>query len=149
MLTIERVIPAPTDAVWRVLADGWAYGNWVVGAARIRDVDDAWPGVGAEIHHSAGVWPLLINDSTSVLECSEGSRLLLKARGWPAGEAHVEVVLTALGASTKVTMSEDATAGPGMLVPMPLRHAALLPRNRESLRRLELIAVNREMRRPG
>ncbi len=144
MLTVERTVPAPVDAVWRVLADGWSYANWVVGASRIRDVESAWPAVGSSIHHSAGVWPLLLNDTTTVLESDGASRLLLKARGWPAGEAHVQVILEAQAGGTRVIMSEDVVAGPGKLIPKPVRDAVLLPRNRESLFRLELIAVNRE-----
>ena len=29
----------PPSAVWAVLADGWLYPVWVVGAARMREVD--------------------------------------------------------------------------------------------------------------
>ena len=37
-----------------MLSDGWSYATWVVGAARIRDVDDGWPTVGTKIHHPSG-----------------------------------------------------------------------------------------------
>ena len=33
---ITRRVHAPTDAVWAVLANGWMYATWVVGASRIR-----------------------------------------------------------------------------------------------------------------
>jgi hypothetical protein len=39
-----------------------------------------------------------------------------------------------------VTIREDAVAGPGTLVPKPVRQALILPRNREALRRLALLA---------
>ena len=42
-----RVVAATPDQVWRVLADGWLYPLWVVGATRMRDVDEHWPAVGA------------------------------------------------------------------------------------------------------
>ncbi len=45
--TISRRVDAPAEAVWSVLADGWSYANWVVGAARVRDVDPGWPAQGA------------------------------------------------------------------------------------------------------
>lgn len=44
--TISRRVDAPAEAVWSVLADGWSYANWVVGAARVRDVDPGWPAQG-------------------------------------------------------------------------------------------------------
>lgn len=33
--TVTRVVNAPVDAVWAVLADGWSYPVWVVGASRV------------------------------------------------------------------------------------------------------------------
>ena len=54
MSTTKRVMQAPPDQVWAVLADGWLYPLWVVGASRMRDVDDHWPAPGARLHHSVG-----------------------------------------------------------------------------------------------
>ena len=39
----SRSIAAPAEAVWAVLADGWQYATWVVGASRVRAVDAGWP----------------------------------------------------------------------------------------------------------
>ena len=55
----------PED-VWAVLEDAWSYGMWVVGAARIRDVEMHWPQVGSMIHHSVGAWPVLLSDINAV-----------------------------------------------------------------------------------
>lgn len=140
---IVRTIAAPPEAVWEVLADGWLYANWVVGASAIRDVESAWPAEGSRIHHSVGVWPLLLSDSTSVLDSEPQRTLVLQARGWPLGEATVRVELLPEGNGTRVIMSEDASKGPGKLLPAPLRKAMIVPRNQESLRRLALIAENR------
>jgi hypothetical protein len=135
-------VHASTDAVWSVLADGWMYATWVVGASRIRAVEPQWPRQGARIHHSFGVWPALIDDHTEVLTCDPGRELLLKARGWPAGEAHVRITVTP--ASTPnisiISMTEDVTSGPGHLIPRPARQLLITPRNTEALRRLALIA---------
>ena len=84
MSTNERTIEATPERVWDVLADGWLYPLWVVGAARMRRVDPGWPEVGTRIHHSVGLWPLLINDHTEVLEMRRGEFLRLRARAWPA-----------------------------------------------------------------
>ena len=143
MSTTTRTVSATPEQVWEVLADGWLYPLFVVGASRMRDVDESWPAVGARLHHSVGTWPLLIDDTTEVLEVEEGRRLLLKARGWPAGEAHVDISLRPDGDATLVTMEEDATAGPGVLVPKPLRDAQLHWRNVEALRRLAFVVEGR------
>jgi uncharacterized protein YndB with AHSA1/START domain len=141
--TTSRPIAATPEQVWEVLSDGWLYPLFVVGAARMRAVDDTWPAVGSRLHHSVGSWPLLIDDTTEVLEVEENRRLLLLARGWPAGQAHVDISLQPSGATTVVTITEDATAGPGLLVPKPLRDAQLHVRNVEALRRLAFVVEGR------
>jgi hypothetical protein len=131
---------ATSDDVWAVLADGWSYAGWVVGASRIRKVDAAWPSPGTRIHHSAGSWPVLIDDETTVLESQPGRHLVLQAAGWPFGEATIDLTLEPRGSGCRITMREDVVKGPGRVVPKPLRQLALRPRNRESLRRLALLA---------
>ena len=143
MSTTTKTIEAPSDKVWQVLSDGWLYPLWVVGATRMRQVDDHWPQPGAQLHHSAGVWPLVVDDTTEVLEVSYDSMLRLRARGWPAGEAEVEISLTPQGASTVVELREDVVSGPGRLLPSPLRQPMLHVRNVEALRRLAAIAEGR------
>ncbi|MBD3924517.1 SRPBCC family protein [Nocardioides cavernae] len=143
MSTTTRSVSATPEQVWEVLADGWLYPLFVVGASRMRDVDASWPAVGAKLHHSVGTWPLLIDDTTEVVEVEEGERLLLLARGWPAGQAHVDISLQSTGDTTVVTITEDATAGPGLLVPKPLRDVQLHWRNIETLRRLAFVVEGR------
>jgi hypothetical protein len=138
-----RIVKATPDAVWDVLADGWLYPLWVVGASRIRDVDSSWPEEGSRIHHSVGVWPALIDDHTQVLESRVGRSIRLRARGWPIGEAEVVITLEADGAHTRVDIEEDAVAGPGMLVPEPFKGLSLKWRNTETLRRLAYVVEGR------
>lgn len=146
-LVVEREVQAGADAVWSVLADGWSYATWVVGTASVRAVDDGWPSAGTRIHHSVGMWPLLLHDTTAALENHAPTQLVLEARGWPIGKAHVTVEVRPQGASScLVTIREDAVAGPGTLVPKPVRQAVILPRNREALRRLALLAEGRARR---
>jgi hypothetical protein len=142
-VTVDRVVEAPAQAVWDVLADGWLYPLWVVGAARMRDVDAGWPAVGTRLHHSVGNWPLLLDDRTEVLECEEGRMLRLKAHGWPAGAAEVVIEVEGNGPHSRVLIREDAVDGPGTLVPKPLRQLGIVPRNREALRRLAFLAEGR------
>ncbi|HET7761097.1 MAG TPA: SRPBCC family protein, partial [Phycicoccus sp.] len=64
MTVTTRTMNAPAARVWNVLADGWLYPVWVVGATRMREVESSWPAPGAQLHHSFGVWPAMISDST-------------------------------------------------------------------------------------
>ena len=134
---------APASVVWRILADGWLYPLWVVGATRMRQVEDEWPAAGARLHHSVGVWPLTIDDDTEVLEAERGRRLKLRARAWPGGEAEVTLEIDDRGATSVVSIEEDLVAGPAKLVPRPARSVALRMRNRETLRRLAWLAERR------
>ena len=144
MITVSRDMTCPPQAVLAVLADGWSYATWVVGASRIRGVDPTWPTPGSRISHSFGVWPAVINDSTQALSWNPAGTIELQARGWPAGEATVKIAVRprAAGGCT-VQMSEDVVRGPGKLVPGFVRQAALVPRNVESLRRLAFLAEGR------
>jgi hypothetical protein len=87
-----------------------------------------------------GCWPLLINDFTKVESMVPDRSLQLTARGWPMGEADVLITIDPTPAGCRVTMTEDASKGPGRVVPKPLRSALLNWRNGESLRRLAFLA---------
>ncbi|MDH2413146.1 SRPBCC family protein [Nocardioides sp. CER19] len=134
---------ASADDVWKVLADGWLFPLWVVGACRIRGVDDTWPEPGSRLHHSVGVWPVVIDDHTESLACDPGKRLELQARAWPLGEARVVLTLRPSGEDTEIEIEEDLTHGPGGLLPRPLRAGALHVRNLETLKRLAMLAEGR------
>lgn len=141
--TVTRRTSATPDQVFAVLADGWSYATWVVGASRVRDVDATWPAVGSRIHHSFGLWPAVVDDVSTVLEVDPGRHLRLQAAGRPVGEATVDITLQPEGDGCLVSMKEDATRGPGTLVPSVLRQTVIVPRNVEALRRLCLIAEGR------
>jgi uncharacterized protein YndB with AHSA1/START domain len=143
MSTERRHCDAPASAVWEVLSDPWLFDSWVVGASRIRDVTGQWPQEGSLIHHSVGAWPLLLDDTTSVLSSVPGSLLVLQARGRPLGEARVEMRLEDEPGGCTIVMSERAVSGPGTLLPRPIHDAAIGVRNREALRRLVFIAQGR------
>jgi uncharacterized protein YndB with AHSA1/START domain len=144
MATNTREIKTVPDRVWDVLADGWLYPTWVVGATRMRDVEEDWPEVGAKLHHSAGVWPAVVNDNTEVLECEPGRYLRLRARGWPLGEAEVAITLTPSGPNTLVKIEETAVSGPGAMIPGPIEGVLIRWRNTETLKRLAFIAEKRQ-----
>ncbi len=143
MNPVSAEFACPPDRVFAVLADGWLYPTWVVGASRMRDVDDHWPEVGAVLHHSVGAWPALLDDTTSVVEWSPPTHMVLEARAWPIGTALVKLSVEASSAGCVVTMEEDALEGPARLMPKPIRAAAIKLRNVETLKRLAYIAENR------
>ena len=138
-----RQMNCSPDDVFAVLADGWLFPTWVVGASRMRDVDEAWPAKGSKLHHSFGVWPLLIDDETTVLEWDPPRRMVIQPAGWPIGEARVTVEARPRGEGCVVRITEEAVRGPGALVPAPIMDAALHVRNVETLRRLAFIAEGR------
>jgi hypothetical protein len=142
MSTIKIEVPAAPNELFDVLADGWMYSGWVVGASHIRDVDETWPEVGAQVHHTVGAWPLTISDTTTVVEMEPNRLLVLDARALPAGRASVRIEFHPAGPGrTRVEMTEHLSGGPAALVPSPVTDPLLSARNRESVHRLADIAV--------
>lgn len=140
MATNTRTMDCTPDDVFRVLANGWLYPAWVVGASRMRDVDDSWPGPGAELHHSFGVWPALLDDTTQMMEWDPPHRAVMRARGWPVGEATVTIRARRLSSGCLVRIDEDPVKGPATFVPRFLTAPMLRWRNAETLRRLAYLA---------
>jgi hypothetical protein len=140
MSRTTRLMDCSTKAVFDVLTDGWTYATWVVGASRIREVDDAFPAPGSKIHHSVGVWPLLINDETICEKVDPPREIQLRAQAWPAGEARVRIECEERGRQTSVTIYEQAISGPAKFIPTPLEDLMLHLRNVETLRRLAFLA---------
>src|SRR5689334_3216079 len=115
MNSMERKIHGSPQDVWDVLADGWLYPLWVVGATRMRAVDDDWPEGGARLHHSVGVWPAVLDDNTEVVSAAPPRRLELRAKGWPFGEADVVIEVEPDSAGSLVRIHEEIASGPGRL----------------------------------
>jgi len=149
MIRVERHVAAPPEDLWAVLADGWLYPLWVVGATSLRAVDETWPAAGSRIHHSVGAWPAMVHDSTRVLEVVPGRSLTLRAGVWPAGAADVRMTLQPEGEGTLVVMEEKVSSGPIALIPRFAYGPLLKARNVESTRRLANLAVNGAAHRRG
>lgn len=133
---------APED-VFAVLADGWTYADWVVGAKRVREVDDGFPTPGCRLHHSVGVGPLTLDDNTKVLEAAPPTHLLLEARARPFGRAKIRFTLRADGGGTLVTIEEWAVRPQPVALLNPLVDPLVKARNVETLRRLERVVQQR------
>lgn len=146
-LAVTRETTASREQVWSVIADGWTYSQWVVGNSRMRAVDSAWPAEGSAIHHSIGVWPLVLDDVTTVEICRPGELLVLLAKGRPLAKARVTLRLsdTADG-GCRIEMAEIPIGAPLGWVPQKAALAAAAPRNRECTSRLVAIAERRSPR---
>ncbi|HEY6962855.1 MAG TPA: SRPBCC family protein [Gaiellaceae bacterium] len=136
----EIVIRADRSRVWDVLADADTYAEWVVGADRVRDADTAWPEPGSRLHHSVGVGPLTIDDSTEVVAAEPPSRLELLAHLGPLGSFAVELRLEDVGdGTTRVTMFEEPVEGISRAAG-PVGDAFGRVRNKLSLARLKALS---------
>ncbi|MDT0158264.1 SRPBCC family protein [Microbacterium sp. ARD32] len=142
-----RLVRCAPEDVFEVLADGWLYPSWVVGASRMRAVDADWPRAGARLHHSFGVWPMLLDDRTVIEEHHPPHAMVMRARGWPVGEARVTLQVRRHGQDALVRIQEEAIAGPARWVPRPVMDALLHWRNAETLHRLAYLAEGRAARR--
>lgn len=130
-------IDAPPERVFAVIADPRTYPDWVVGADVIRAVDSDWPAVGSRFHHTVGVGPAKVDDSTRLVDIEPPRRLVLEASMGGAGAAQVEFVVTpSAGGGTDVTIEEHPVEGIAERLPTALTDAGLKLRNAETLRRL-------------
>jgi len=142
-LTVKRDTTATRQQVWDVVADGWTYSQWVVGNTRMRAVDPGWPAPGSKIHHTVGVWPLVLNDETEVESSTPLEVLILLAKGRPLGGGRIIMKMFDIQDGCRIEMAEVPIGAPLNLVPRRLALAAAYPRNRECLARLAALAERR------
>lgn len=136
MATVHATIDAPMSEVWDALVDVRTYPHWLIGARRIRRVDDGWPAPGTKFHHEVGLGgPLTIKDSTRSEAVDDGRRLELDVRARPLMRANVTFELRATPDGTEVTLEEHPTGWYRALAPVlaPL----VMARNRASLEKLD------------
>lgn len=140
MATNERLIDAPVENVFTVLADPECYPHWVVGASEVREYDEDWPSAGSTFHHTQGKWPLTVKDTASVLEVEPNRRLVLEVRTRPYAVAKVELELTPENGGTRVRMTEYPTGGLAKPVDNPALELLTYVRNARGLDRLARLA---------
>lgn len=133
-------VDAPPGRVFDLLDDAWSYEFWVVGCQDIRAVDDGWPAPGAAFHHSAGLGPLTVKDSTVIVARDRPRSLELRARARPAGIARVHFTLAEQGSGTTVTIEEAPIEGIPARLHNPVQDRMIHRRNEETLRRLKWLA---------
>lgn len=142
MSVTSRHFEQPPEAVFAVLSDPWRFADWVVGAKRIRAVDDTWPAIGSRFHHRFGVGPFTIDDSTVLEQYEPPNLMVLRARARPTGVARVELRLVRTrDGGTDVEMQERPISGFARRIDNPALQALVVARNQRSLKRLEKLAA--------
>lgn len=136
---IRQRIDAPRDAVFNLLADPTTYPDWLVGAQRIRDVDDKFPEEGTKFEHSVGpTEATTIDDNTEVLETHGHRQLLMEIHLGPF-KGEVEFDLRKRGNDATDVIMRERPTGPAMFL-TPLIRPVLALRNHRSMRQLAEIA---------
>ncbi|MEX0153578.1 SRPBCC family protein [Microbacterium sp. LMI1-1-1.1] len=142
-----RLMQCTPDDVFAVLSDGWLYPVWVVGATRMRDVDPGFPWVGTQIHHSLGVWPIMLHDETEVVEWAPPQRLRLRPSASVLGRGVIRIDVRPHDVGAAVTMVEEPVSGVAARLPRQLWAPLLRLRNHECLNRLAFLAEGRAAER--
>lgn len=143
MARSEIVVAAPPEAVWAVLADPGAYGEWVVGPRQVTLADAGWPEVGSTLEYEVGIDPVSVRDTTRVVEAEPPRLLVLLAQARQLGAMTIRVELEPSGDGTHVVLDEQPTEGLLDTLHNPLSDAALKARNDLALGRLRRLAEDR------
>lgn len=142
---VSTVLPAPAEKAFRLLEDPKSFERLVAGARRIRRFDARWPDPGTAIHHTVGIPPLLLRDSTTVTDVQPPSLLRLEAGIWPLGSLLVEFTFTPHPEGCTLTVREAPLAGP---IDLPglrrLASGGIKLRNLEICRRYRRLITDRD-----
>jgi uncharacterized protein YndB with AHSA1/START domain len=146
MTCVDLVIRSPIHMVWAELADAYSYGDWVVGAKEIREVEGHWPERGSLFHHTVGMGPLNLKDTTKVVDVEPTHRIVLEARARPLGRARIEISLSRVGGGTTVALEEEAISPSVVRFLNPVLAPFVRARNRTALKRLARVSETRRTR---
>ncbi|WP_330172390.1 SRPBCC family protein [Streptomyces sp. NBC_01498] len=142
MAVRHRLIEAPVEDVWAVLADGTRYAEWVVGTADSYPREGQWPEIGARITYTVrlGRWSA---SGTTVVRRSEPPRVLeLEADSGPLGTARIAVEVRPWGEHALVVIDEHPLRGPGGTLHNTAVDAVIQLRHRTMLARLADVVEN-------
>jgi uncharacterized protein YndB with AHSA1/START domain len=140
---VNALVERPPAQVWDVLADGYAYADWVIGTREIRAVDDGWPAVGTSLHYTVGWGPLALRGRTTVRQVEKGRRLGLEADAGPLGSARIVIDLDEWGDGTVVVLDEHPLRGPAYWLHSAVSETVLLVRGRPMVNQLARLVERR------
>ncbi|MDH6543785.1 SRPBCC family protein [Streptomyces sp. SPB4] len=143
MAVRHQLIRRPPQAVWAVLADPGAYGEWVVGPSESLPLDGAWPGVGARLRYTVRLGPWSLDGVTTVRHAEPGTELELEASFKALGTARIFLQLRPWGEETLVVCDEHPLRGIGGTLHNPATEALLQLRHRGMLARLAKVVERR------
>lgn len=131
-------VSAPREGVFAVLGDARRYADWVVGTSSVHPADESFPARGSRFGARISVGPVSDDAVTTVLECDEPRRLVLRTRTRRLGAVQIELELGERGEDvTLVTLREHALGNRLVRLTLALGDPLLSARNRRSLRRLQ------------
>jgi|GEM_PF-299517 uncharacterized protein YndB with AHSA1/START domain len=139
----RRRFDAPAEQVFDVLLDPTAYVEWVVGARKLRAIDDAWPAPGSAFHHELARSSGGLRDKTVLVSLERPTSIVLKAYARPVGIADVALHIAPDDTGCIVTIEEKLAEESGRSALNPVVRPLLHLRNVESLRRLEVTVAER------
>jgi uncharacterized protein YndB with AHSA1/START domain len=142
MARAEIDVAAPPEAVWDVLADPGAYGDWVVGT-KVTRADANWPEVGSSLEFRVEIGPVGGGDRTRVVEAEPPRLLVLRAGLQQLGAAAIRLELQPAAGGTRVVMEEDAVEGLVASLRTRVSDAVLKARGDVALGRLKRLAEAR------
>ncbi|MFF5187516.1 SRPBCC family protein [Streptomyces sp. NPDC000345] len=135
MAVRHQLIKASPRTVWKVLADGDRYTEWVVGTSASQPARGDWPQVGATIAYEVRLGPVRLTNETVVRRCVEPSVLELEAHAGVLGTARIALELRSWGEHCLAIVDEHPLEGVGGMlhsagveVVIQLRHRAMLAR---------------------
>ncbi len=133
--TIE--VDASRERVFAVLSEPHRYAEWVVGTKAVRDADERFPERGSRFGARFGSGAATVDAVTTVLECEEPRRLVLRTRARRLGAVQIELELEERGLATTVTLRERPVGMPLAKLASALGEPLITARNRRSLQRLK------------
>ncbi len=132
---VHQTIEAPRDEVFNAIADPRTYPDWLVGAQKIRHVDEDFPAPGTEFDHSVGpTEAVTVDDDTKAIAVQGHRRLVLEVHIGPF-QGEVEFQLKKRGDATTEVKMRERPIGP-IVVATPLLRPILAARNSASLQKL-------------
>lgn len=143
----RTMVEASPETIFAVLSDPRAYARFVVGSKKVRHFEPAFPEPGSGFHPTLGVGPLVLRDSTRVVEAEPRRRLVLHAGMRPFAVNRTAFRLEPRGELTEVEVEEYPVAGPAARIWNRGLDGILWLRNAELLRRLKKLAERRQAQR--